>query len=336
MPTTNLAQRAVAKLLRPLRRWEKARDLANVRSSLGSFPAADPVVMILTPGSLHLARLAWGFVPADVPLVLILNGLDAWETAWVRANLPSEMFIASKSLLGHAEIIDASIDRLKTGFGLLDHDCLVLNPQWFSLLASGVRQNSMSGCFPFVATGEMNLLHTFFLWINPQVCRSLKHRFGVSAAEVRWEQVSPSARDKLAQLGYLPGHYPEPDKAYFDTLRLLQLLSIAEDVPPLTMGRLDGSPVPNTEALHIGGVSYRDVILNFWVYRGCFFWRSVLQITENRELADYYGARFGDIRPERLASDYPEFARQLDPKLVDFVMRLVSAAKPKRNRSPSV
>ncbi|MFM8358398.1 MAG: hypothetical protein ACKOET_07540, partial [Verrucomicrobiota bacterium] len=310
MPASHLLQRAVNKLLRPWRRRRRSGDLASLRRALGGLQLRNPVVIILTPGSLHLARLAWGFVPAGVPVVLVLNGVDAWEAAWARANLPSDAFLTSRSLLGHAEIIDACLDHLPTEFGLLDHDCLVLNPEWFGRLAACLGANSMSGCFPLAAPGGLDLLHTFFLWFNPQVCRDLKRRFGVSAAEYRWEQVSEPVREALSRVGYRPGSYPEADKSYFDTLRLLQLLGAATGVPPVVAGRLDGSPVPTREVFHIGGVSYRDVVFNFWIYRGCYLWRTILNLKHNRDLAQHYAARFGEISPDKLAEGYPEFHRQ--------------------------
>lgn len=332
MPAPNLLQRAVNKLLRPWRRRVRAGDLASLRLALGRLQLDNPVLIILTPGSLHLARLAWRFVPAEVPVVLILNGLDAWETAWTKANLPSDAWIATRSLLGHSEVIDACLDHVPAGFGLLDHDCLVLNPEWFGTLASRLQDNCMSGCFPLPAPGGLDLLHTFFLWFNSRVCRDLKRTFGVSASEYRWEQLSPPVREALARLGYLPGSLPEADKSYFDTLRLLQLLGAATGVPPLVAGRFDGSPVPTREVFHIGGVSYRDVVLNFWIYRGCYLWRSILGLEENRDLARHYAARFGDICPDRLAAAYPDFARQFDLRLLEFVRQLVAAAPPGRSR----
>lgn len=325
-----LVKRAVNKALRPWVRWQGRRDGASAARVLAGLRLQDPVVVVLVSGGLQIAALALGRVPATIPVILVLNGLDRWEVAWVRRNLVCAAAVEFRTIRRHGEVIDLLIDHLQGNFGILDYDCFVLNPAWWGRMTALGPTTAMQGCFPFrAAAGNLALPHTFFLYFHRAVVKGLKEKFGVGAGDLPWERIPAAVQERLATLGYGPGVVPEPDRDFFDTLRILMLLAETEGVPCRLVGDLPGDPIPNDEVFHVGGVSLRHVVFNLWLYRGAYFWRRSLQRFGDPGLAEHYRRRFGEIDPESLARQYPEFAAQVDPALLKYFDDLIDLARGK-------
>lgn len=322
----SLPVRATRKLLRPLRTWMQARELKAAGRQVAGFRLRNPVVMVLMSGGLHVAQLALARIPRNVPVILVLNGLDAWEAAWVRRRLTVNEILELRSPRRHSDVIDLLIDHLNGDFGLLDYDCFVLRPEWFRLMARVGPGSSVNGCFPFSVAGTgLELPHTFFLFLNQARLRQLKRTHGVGAADLTWEKLPPGAQVRLAALGFGPSRYPEPDRPYFDTLRALLLLGLSDGLACSLVGRLPNDPARNPEMLHVGGISPRNLVFNLWLYRGAYFWRNALRKAGDEALANHYRAKFGNIEASSLAAEFPDYAAQVDTDLLRFFDEVIAS-----------
>ena len=86
-------------------------------------------------------------------------------------------------------------------------------------------------------------------------------RFRISATSA--SDLLPAAQEKIRQLGYKPGQYPEQFKGYFDTLQAFWLLALAEGY------QFKQIPGVGESVFHIGGTSYlhsSDYDLAHWDY----------------------------------------------------------------------
>jgi len=331
--------RAYHRILRPFRRFVRDREVARATRDLAAMRLESPVVVILMSGGLHVARLARARIPAGRPVLLVFNGLDRWESAWGRLNLAADGYLGFTTTLRHSEIINLLVDHLPTNFYLLDYDCFVLNDAWFARLGPLDERTMLSGCFPYTVAGtEVELAHTFLLYINRGLLCRLKARFGIGAEEATWETLPEAARIGIRKSGLADGIYPEPDRPYFDTLRALLLAGIGDGMKCAIVGRLPAHPVPNTEMVHVGGVSPRGHIFNFWLFRGAYFWRKALQHLADAELGRHYRAKFGNADPAALAAEFPGFASEMGKDLdalFDEIIR-TSPCLPGNRTPPSV
>jgi hypothetical protein len=228
--------------------------------------------MFFTSGLLQWAARTTSFVPQDVNLVLVGSDLDQDEIAWIRENL-RRPFHHLRLHVDDRAMWEFLFATNRHNFGWLDVDCFVLQPGLFAEMTSIEPKTVASSIWSFKAPGGIDMLSTFFVFLNVDAIAAVRSRIAVSPDAYSHELIrrpgSPYAFTKLlapTHRSWLKKVLPTDQNGqpvyvngdgYFDTLQVYQLISNAlgfqvKRVRPLTLGE----QLSSNEALHIGKVSY--------------------------------------------------------------------------------
>jgi hypothetical protein len=229
-----------------------------------------PFFMFFTSGLLHWVAWSMRFVPPEINLVVLGSALESDELAWVRKHLGRpfhhiELEVDDKTVW---EFLFATSEH---HFGWLDIDCFVLDPALFQAMTR-IEPDVLANCaFSFRSLGGLDILLTYFLFLNVDVIRAVEARVPVSPCTYTYERsraarvpayayartLTPGIVERLAQVLPLdPEGRPKflTESHYFDTLQVYQLVahSLGYRLNPV---RSPGRKTSD-EVVHIGKVSY--------------------------------------------------------------------------------
>lgn len=312
--------------LRNAVRWRlRARQLSSFGAELRRQHLQSPFVVIVMPGSLHVARLALQKLPGGIDRLIVLNGLPNWEVRLARELFPDVPLVVSRALMEHDQVLDILFDNLGTDFGILDYDCFVLEPGYFERMRQLSADTLINACFTRINPHSgMKVPETFFLFFNRAAIQSLKARHGVTCRPVRWQELSGECHTALTTLGLGPDCLPEAHKEYFDTLRVLMMLGLTEGLKVNFLAEFPATPTPSGELFHVGGISTPNLIDGLWRFRGAYFWRAVLEQCPLPELKARYQAIYGDQSAEDLKATHPQWSREVSDEFFNFCQRLIA------------
>lgn len=287
----------------------------------------NPFFMVGISGALHLMELSLRYVPADVNLIIVLNGMDKWEQEWAKRNFGSRpiVIINSKYHIAHGKLIDMMFDSIGKPFGIIDYDCFIFDQSCFCEIQKIEPNVLINSLFKSSSTiDKLTLPHTFFLFFNTPLINVIRKKYKINSDYQRdfGSGLSTEVKGKLAEVGIDNNHYPETGKNYFSTLRLLISLGFSEGY---TCKILDGYPIGpqmGTAAYHVGGVSYPNWTKGWTNSRGSYFWRCVLGTNKDVELRQYYEKKFGVKEPDDIFREHPEYKTQIGQGFFDFVDRI--------------
>jgi hypothetical protein len=281
------------------------------------------------PGSLHLVELSLRYIPSGFNVVFISNGMDKWEQAWAMKHLGVHSIITIDKLLIHAKVMDLIFDNFSEAFGILDYDCFIFNPSYFSRITS-LESNSMLNAL-FVYKNlilNIEIPETFFLYFNTPIIKSLKQKYHVNCNLYKYPVLSRKVKQQLATIGIDENHYPEHFKNYFDTFRLLLCLGIADGYQVNFIDKFPTVSVPSNEVFHVGGVARPNNINSNWQMRGSYLWRRALEVNKDCKLRQRYWEKFGDISAKELLVKYPGYKEKIGLDFIDFVEKIVFRESP--------
>jgi hypothetical protein len=303
-----------AEMLRPIRKWlnsrldptssflvrhpDRYRDFRSLANGLHDVvPHPRLFFLIILPGSLHIASLAYHLVPSDVRVVVILCNVDAWEEAWARANFKGAWILKSRFRYRHHEILNLLLREVPQPFGIIDFDCFVFQPAYLRAVEFIDERTSAQVFFAnHNEVLDIWVPETFLLTLNQPVLAELIARYKVGTDQICWDDLLPVAQQRLATLGIGPNQLPESYKPAFDTLRVLLMLAIADGYPPAYITKHGAHKYTANDVFHIGGSSdsYRDfTIANDYQSWGSYFWIRRLELIDDKELRERYLAQFG-------------------------------------------
>jgi hypothetical protein len=297
--------------------------------------------MIVLPGSLHIASLAYHLVPLDVRMVVILCNVDSWEENWARTNLKDAWILKLRFRYKHHELLNVLLREIPQPFGIIDFDCFVFRPDYLSGIEA-IDERTSAQVF-FARHNEVLDLwvpETFLLTLNQPVLSELISRYRVGAGPVAWDELLPAAQQRLATLGLGRNQLPENHKRSFDTLRAILMLGVADGYPLEFIARHCPPKHLADDVFHIGATSDPGKNLqsaNRYHMWGSYFWIKRLELFEDSDLRERYLARFGfgnsagqlSRFPTRPDEDFLEFVDKLAAGKVSEAIRL----KDRRNNA---
>ena len=310
------------------RKYDASRRGAStrhLRDYLRNNPAPeDTFFIIIMPGGLHLAKLALDFMPKHARRVIILNGADAWEADWARRHLAHDGICRINAILDHWDVLDVLFDEVKANFGILDYDCYVFDSSCFERIAVIDDNTAIQACFyrenPSL---ELKVPETFFLFFNTKIINRLRKKYEINCSKYRWHTLPEKARAALPKIGLGQDMLPETHKPYFDTLRGLMMLSLADGVPYRYIEQLPASPAPSDIAFHVGGVSDPRNTAGIWALRGSYFWRRALETQASDELRTHYYRRYGKLTAAELLNSTEGSDEKIDPEFLEFCETII-------------
>lgn len=299
---------------------EKRLTLFNLRRCLRRMDqAANGFFMIVMPGGLHIAKLAIDYLPSDLNLVVIGNGLDKAEADWAERRLPVFRVLRTRAMLMHHEVLDAIFAAWTPSFGIVDYDCFVLDPELIDRLSAIDGEATMNAAFYRQnADPKLEVPETFLLFFNAPVIRALMEKYRVATRPIRWNLLTREVQGRLGTIGLSESRLPEDHKPYFDTLRLLMMLGLCDGHPYRYAAKIPATPAPSDQAFHVGGISDPLSVKGIWALRGSYFWRKALEAVDDDFLRAHYGARFGRQSAQELLDENRPLSDQIAPELLAF------------------
>jgi len=230
----------------------------------------DVFYMFFTSGLLHWTLSSLRFVPPEVNVVLIGANLIPEELQWI-ANHVSRHFHHVRLAADDKTIWELLWQTNRHHFGWLDIDCFVLNPELFQAMKRIEPDVIANGCWPFTPRPGIDVLLTYFLFLNVDVIRKVTAALPVSPCTYSYHEsrsgrtapygfcrrVTPAITAALASLlptgseGH-PVYLTETD--CYDTLQVYQLVaqSLGHRIGRVRQLRRQMS----NEIVHVGRVSY--------------------------------------------------------------------------------
>lgn len=281
-----------------------------------------PFFIVVTPGSLHLVKLCLQLVPEDQDIVLVLNGVMRWEKRWIMRHLRINGLITFPIVLNHDQVIDYLLNWMDKPFGLLDYDCFVFAKDCYRKIRNITESTSFAAYYGTLNEGRGVVFpETFFMFINTPVLKQIEKKYGVDSRIIRWHDLPLTVQTKLTERGINSDRLPEARKDYFDTLRVLMALALAEnyqfDFPP--EGFINYMEQQPEDLFHVGstfGVPYYGAkTTSLYRARGAYFWYRALELEDNLEIREKYYKKYGYWSTDELLKQFPISQKALN----DFV-----------------
>jgi hypothetical protein len=293
-----------------------------VQNRLDADSVNSPFFIVVTPGSLHLVKLCLQLVPEDQDIVLVLNGVMRWERQWIKRHLRAKELITFPLVLNHDQVIDYLLTWMDKPFGLLDYDCFVFAKDCFYKIKN-ISENTSFAAYYGALNEELGVVfpETFFVFINTPVLYQLQKKYGVDSKIIRWDDLPITAQKKLTEVGINREQLPESRKDYFNTLRVLMALSLAENYqfafpPEGFINYMEDQP---DDIFHVGstfGVPYYGAkTTSLYRARGAYFWYRALELEDNLEIREKYYKKYGYWSTDELLKQFPISQKALN----DFV-----------------
>ncbi len=215
------------------------------------------LAMVLAPNLVHAAIPALRLVVPHHPVVIVNNGLRAWERTWLRKEFPALEIVdlltsswrGQQVPIGHGDVMRQLAQSIETNFGFIDPDCYVFEATLIPRIVEASRRAPMAAAFWYHNSPlAFDVPDTFLIGINREECRGLTERQRAEFGVVQ----NVSARLKAALDQKWPGdaHYPHPWKQYFDTVHALALSAAVEGK---SLAFITSEP---GDVIHVGGTSY--------------------------------------------------------------------------------
>jgi len=287
---------------------------------------SQPFFIVLIPGSLHIFELWLKFLPSNVDIVLILNGLDSWELSWLkeRINAPT---ITIKRMVDHGKIIDLILDHFPKPFGLIDYDCFVFNKSFFENIKKIPDQTLTNSVFHW--HDEMlniDIPGTYFMFLNPKEINKIRGEYRSNCRTAYYCQLSNKIKNQLSILGMNNNGRLMNNHSIFDTMHVVVALGISQGKSINFLEQYNNESQRFEDIIHIGSVSTPNKINSMYSLRGSLFWRKALEAHPSGELRQHYYKLFGEKTSEELIREHPERYKRISQDFLNTIDRLIKSS----------
>jgi hypothetical protein len=217
-----------------------------------------PFFVIILPGGGEMAARAAASLGPGARPHLLLNGVGAAEAAALEEALPEvprlRLTVLPGAPLKHGTVLTLLLRALEEHFGVLDHDCLVLDDNLLRGLRLDREEFLAAPDHPHFfnvnpATG-LRFPRTHFLYLNAPLLRRMMEEHRITAEK----RVRPPRRlkSRLAAMGIGTHNYPRHYLSHFDTLLLLMSLAMSEGY------RVRWIPAAADRIVHLGHLAVHE------------------------------------------------------------------------------
>lgn len=190
--------------------------------------------VIAVPRSLRLLEPCLKLVRGHVSLALVVNGMGVAEEEGLGRAFPDLPRFRISTVPGtwweHGAVIDLLADEVERPFGLLDHDCYVMDPSIFGRLQLGERDllavPDAPGFWRRNEASGLRFPRTHFLYLNAPHLRELRRRDALSCRKAT--RTPARLREPLAALGLGDHNFPPHPMRFWDTLQLVMAAGLAD------------------------------------------------------------------------------------------------------------
>ena len=320
-------------LLRPIVRpiktkyeelWSKP-ILDKAAGKLKAFDNLDaPYIIVAVPGCLCELELCLRHIPEQQNLLIVDNGLPAWEKSWFNdKHQEIPVLELGNKMIDHARVLDMILDNFGKPFGILDYDCFVFEPSLFDELPKIESDVMMNVLFCQKDNQlEIKTPATFIAFLNTDLINQIKQRFDVNSQSKYFFEISKEVKNQLKLIGVDEEHQLEQYKSYFDTLQLWNALGLSlgyevNFIKELNTREADG-------IFHVGAGSSHTSLKRYWAKRGTYFWRRALETCPYSDLQEQYYRKYGPMKTADIHEQVPGLVEELGNVYFENVEKIVS------------
>jgi len=253
--------------------------------------------IIVMPNTLHFLFPCLRLIPNTVNVLLLLNGVDAWEEKYLKDHCRDHSIFRlttfCHSSLSHGSVVNLLIDHNDSNFGILDHDLYLFNPTIFSRLKFEGDEFAI-GAFKLTnKKAGLEFPTTHFLFLNIDLVKRIrnKHRIGAQA----YTRIPSRLKPQLASLNLGYHNFLKDYLNYFDTLNMLFALALHDKLSFKFLG------ATADDVFHIGGTSGGEPNTSYQNYVGLRF----IELLQESALAEHYSSLYDHVSASQ------ELAREL-------------------------
>jgi hypothetical protein len=242
--------------------------------------------IVVMPNTLHFLLPCLRLIPNTVNVLLILNGVDAWEEKYLRDHCPGysifRLTTFGHSTLPHGSVVNLLIDHNDSNFGILDHDLYLFNPTILSRLQFEADEVAIGALKRGRKVGP-EIPATHFLFFNIDLVKKIrkKYRVGAEAYMRIPSRLRPQVRLILG--------YPDPpnwDRVEFETLYTLLALALYDKL------RVKFLETTADDVFHIGQTSgHSEDKTPYFNYVGLRF----IELLQDSALAEHYSSVYDHV-----------------------------------------
>ena len=247
--------------------------------------------VIVMPDTLHFLLPCLALLQRPAQVVLLCNGAHRWEKRLLAERLSEipvfSLWTLPMSSVAHGQVINLLLRNSRPNFGLVDHDCYILDDALFRELAP-MDDECLIGLFgDQCAEAGLTYPHTYFVYFNSRALREVMRRNGVDGRLYR--KIPSQVASKVQRFGLGPGRFWKSYHNFYDTLHVLLATALAEGYRFRFLSSEADPP-----AVHIGGTSIgshhtKDI---FNIYDNLAF----LELLDDPLLSKRYGFLTAPIR----------------------------------------
>jgi len=271
----------------------------GIRSELGKITNKS-LYIIAIPGCVHILHICLYYIPEHTRVIVIANGLLDEEISWISEEPKVNRLIKLPHKMVHSDVLDILFLSVRETFAIIDYDCFVLNQKiWDELFVFDPLCQGNAYFYIYNESLNLKIPFTFFLSFNAPIFRSLMQKYNIDSSQIVYKNLHFKVRKKLMDIKIDQDNMPETKKQYFDTIKVLQMLGIADGYP------IRFQEYTKNEIIHVGGVSYWNGNINQWTARGAYFWHRALEIQPNVNLQVFYTNLFGSKTSQEILDTNP-------------------------------
>jgi hypothetical protein len=228
-----------------------SRHREEVRAALSGHRRM-PFVVIAVPDTLHFLIPCLALARRHVPIVLVSNGLRAWERDALAGMLERGRQVRLPAIPGqmirHSAVVEALLRDARQDFALHDPDLYVLKPSLYMEL--DLRENEMAvGAFGIRnKKAALSFPTTHLVSLHVSTIRSLCERYAIGPGVYR--RTPRRLASSLRALGIGDDNFPKDYLGYYDLLNLVWMVGLHDGHRTRILWS------PEEDVVHVGGVSY--------------------------------------------------------------------------------
>ena len=223
-------------------------NLVRWRRFLAHTKISKTVILVVVPGLEHLCIPCVRLLSPFFTVILIDNGLPTPATQWLTSALPQIPIFslittvkgAGKHVLSHGKVLDL-LTRIPITAVFADPDCYVFHPELIAKLFRSLETNAIASLYadPSILLG-FRIPDTFCFGVQAKSLSALRKSFNVRLGDS--VVLTPRLLDAAVQVWGSPVPFPDPNKAFFDTIHSLAiatyLAGMGLDVIPFSQGQV--------------------------------------------------------------------------------------------------
>lgn len=179
--------------------------------------------IIVMPNVLHILEPCLKLLPKKLNVCLVLNKTKKWEKKYLKENYPNYPIFSLVNLpitkTRHGTILTILLRNNDFNFGIIDHDCYILDKTVFNQLKLNNREVLAYTFYKKNKKAKLIFPKTNLLFFNVNLIKKIMEKYHITA--VQYIKIPSDLKEKLLKINIGKHNFPIEYQKLFDTLLLI-------------------------------------------------------------------------------------------------------------------